>query len=152
LYFTVASVDEVTVTEVTVEVTLLASGLLAKELIALANVEPFCSRATRWLVGVDEAKNFAQFALIWATAVAEEPPVEPVDPALDEAEPSLALPDPPRDGSADGRVDGTADGSEGPEPELDEPEPAAADDKLLEQAAVMRMAAIAPAVTRPLPG
>jgi hypothetical protein len=43
LYFTVAAVEEVTVTESTLDVTAEASGLAANALIADENVEPFCS-------------------------------------------------------------------------------------------------------------
>jgi hypothetical protein len=37
-------------------------------LMAVANLLPFCSRATFCAVGVLELKNFSQFALIWAAA------------------------------------------------------------------------------------
>jgi len=42
-YFTFASVDEVSVTESTLDVTAAANGLDEKELIADVNCEPFCS-------------------------------------------------------------------------------------------------------------
>jgi len=42
-YLTVAAVEEVNVTESTLDVTADASGLAAKALIADENVEPFCS-------------------------------------------------------------------------------------------------------------
>ena len=63
--------DEVTVTEITLEETADASGLLENALTALAKVCPFCSNWTRWVSGVDELKNASQFVLIAATSDAE---------------------------------------------------------------------------------
>jgi hypothetical protein len=82
LYLTLAWVGEVSVTLVTVEETPCASGLLAKSLIALANLPPFCSSLTRSLAGVDAAKNFAQFALICAVAPVAVPVPAPEADAL----------------------------------------------------------------------
>jgi len=68
LYLTVARVDDVTVTDVTLAEIWEASGLLARALSAPENAEPFCSSATRSLVGVDGLKNFSQLAVISAAA------------------------------------------------------------------------------------
>jgi hypothetical protein len=68
LNLTVACVGELSVTLVTVDEAPCAIGLLEKAVIALANLSPFCSSLTRSLAGVDEAKNFVQFALICAVA------------------------------------------------------------------------------------
>src|SRR5258708_34022765 len=88
LYLTAACVAEVTVTAVTVDETPCASGLLAKSLIALANLSPFCSSLTRSLAGVEEAKNFSQLALICACAPVEVPVPDP--PELADALPLAA--------------------------------------------------------------
>jgi hypothetical protein len=42
-------------------------------LIVLAKAEPFCSRATRWALGVDPLKNFSQVALMVAVDALEAP-------------------------------------------------------------------------------
>ena len=68
-YVTVACVDEVTFTESTLAETAEAIGLLAKEATALENVEPSWSRASRWLSGVDELKNFSQLVVMAAAGV-----------------------------------------------------------------------------------
>jgi hypothetical protein len=73
LNVTVACVPEVTFTAVTVDEVPWASGLLENSLIALANFSPFCSSLTRSLAGVEDAKNFSQFALISAPAPVEVP-------------------------------------------------------------------------------
>jgi hypothetical protein len=70
-YLTVASVDEVSVTESTLDVTAAAIGLDAKALIADENSEPFSSNCTRSLFGVEELKNLFQLVVISETALAE---------------------------------------------------------------------------------
>ena len=72
-YFTAAWVAEVSFTERTLDATPDASGLAESEEIAEENSEPFCSRATRLLVGVDELKNSSQLAVISAAALPEPP-------------------------------------------------------------------------------
>jgi hypothetical protein len=67
-------VDEVTVTESTLEERPLASGVEESELIADENCEPFSSNATRLLFGVAELKNVFQLVVISETAL-DEPPV-----------------------------------------------------------------------------
>ena len=69
-YFTFALVDEVSVTESTLDVTAVASGLEAKALIADENSEPFSSNCTRSLFGVEELKNLFQLVVISETALA----------------------------------------------------------------------------------
>lgn len=81
-YFTVAWVDEVSVTESTLDVTAAAMGLAAKEVIAEENSEPFCSNCTRSLFGVEELKNLFQLVVISETALA----VPPLAAGLDEAD------------------------------------------------------------------
>ena len=70
---TVALVDEVNVTESTLDVTAPANGLDAKALIADENSEPFSSSCTRSLLGVEELKNLFQLVVISETALAEPP-------------------------------------------------------------------------------
>ena len=72
-YFTAAWVAEVSFTESTLDVTAEASGLEANDETADENSEPFCSRASRLLFGVEELKNSCQLALICAMAAAEPP-------------------------------------------------------------------------------
>ena len=69
-YFTFALVDEVSVTESTLDVTAPASGLEAKALIADENSEPFSSNCTRSLFGVEGLKNLFQLVVISETALA----------------------------------------------------------------------------------
>ena len=64
---------EFTVTAVTLAPSELASGKLAKALMAASNVLPFCNRVAFSATGVLELKNFSQFAVIWATAAALDP-------------------------------------------------------------------------------
>jgi hypothetical protein len=73
-YLTVASVEEVSATESTLDVTAAASGLDANALIAEENSEPFCSSCTRLLFGVEELKNVFQLVEISETAL-DEPPL-----------------------------------------------------------------------------
>jgi hypothetical protein len=73
-YFTVAWVEEVSVTESTLDVTAAASGLAAKAVIADENCEPFSSSCTRLLFGVEELKNVFQLVVISETAL-DEPPL-----------------------------------------------------------------------------
>src|SRR5215471_16158740 len=82
LYFTVAEVEEVTVTLVTVAPSPLTRW--ERPLMATANAAPFCSSATRCEVGVLALKNFSQFAVISAAAAAELPAAED-DAGADEA-------------------------------------------------------------------
>jgi hypothetical protein len=129
LYVTVALVAVIAETAVTVDETPCASGLLAKALIALVNLVPFCSSLTRSLAGVEEAKNFSQFALISALAPVEVP-----------------VPDPPELADALADADGGVELVTGicvPVLELLE---------LLEQAAAASTVTIAPAIARPLAG
>jgi hypothetical protein len=70
-YFTVASVDEVSFTESTLDVTADASGLDAKSLSAVAKSDPFCSSCSRLLVEVAVLKNAFQLAVICETALDE---------------------------------------------------------------------------------
>ncbi|HTU08749.1 MAG TPA: hypothetical protein VMG13_24595 [Trebonia sp.] len=67
-YFTFAWLDDVTVTESTLEVTADASGLAENAASAEVNSEPFSSSWTRSLFGVEELKNFSQLAVICETA------------------------------------------------------------------------------------
>jgi hypothetical protein len=83
-YFTLAVVDEVSVTESTLDDTADARGLEEKELMAEENCEPFWSSATRLLFGVEELKNSFQSAVIAATAELELVALA-VDGADDEA-------------------------------------------------------------------
>jgi hypothetical protein len=85
-------------TETTLADTAEASGLPANALTALANFDPFSSRASRALCGVDEPKNFSQLAVIAATdgdAVPEETgdalTAGLLDAGADGAWPELAL-------------------------------------------------------------
>ena len=55
------------------DVTADASGLDAKAAIEDENCDPFCSRSTRLLFGVEELKNVFQFVVISETALAEPP-------------------------------------------------------------------------------
>ena len=64
---------EFTVTSVTLAPIPLASGKLAKVLMADSNAAPFCSSATFSATGVLAAKNFSQFAVICAAASAVDP-------------------------------------------------------------------------------
>jgi len=137
LNFTVAVLAEVRVTEVTVAESPAASGLAEREEMAPAKAEPFCSSATRSLLGVEEEKNFSQLALIWACAPLLVPAVPPALPVL----PALAVP--VLLGPADG-VAVAEDVAAGGVEEDEEP--------LLEQAAAVRIATMAPAVARPLAG
>ncbi|HEX3512801.1 MAG TPA: hypothetical protein VHT26_02225 [Trebonia sp.] len=77
-YFTVASVEEVNVTESTLDVTAEASGLAAKALIADENSEPFCSSWARSLLDVEELKNLFQLVVISDTALDDAPPLAAV--------------------------------------------------------------------------
>jgi hypothetical protein len=88
-YLTFALVDEVSVTESTLDVTALASGLEAKALIADENSEPFSSNCTRSLFGVEELKNLFQLVVISETALAEPP----LAAGLEEAEGADAVKD-----------------------------------------------------------
>jgi hypothetical protein len=129
-YLTVACVLEVSVTDVTLAERPDASGLLDSAVIAEENLEPFCSRATRSEVGVDELKNFSQLAVIWATAVPV--PVAGV-PAEALPLPLVAAPAPVADAAEVAGAVG-ADGEE----------------ELLEEHAVTASAAtMAPAIARP---
>jgi hypothetical protein len=87
-YFTFALVDEVSVTESTLDVTAAASGLEAKALIADENSEPFSSNCTRSLFGVEELKNLFQLVVISETALAV-----PLAAGLEEAEGADAVED-----------------------------------------------------------
>ena len=87
-YFTFALVDEVSVTESTLDVTAPASGLEAKALIADENSEPFSSNCTRSLFGVEELKNLFQLVVISETALAV-----PLAAGLEEAEGADAVED-----------------------------------------------------------
>jgi len=133
LYVTFASAAVIADTPVTVDETPCASGLLAKSLIALANLAPFCSSLTRSLAGVEEAKNFSQFALILAPAPLEVPDPDP--PELADALAPVAAPD--------GVV--VVTGICVPPTVLELPE-------MLEQAAAASTVTIAPAIARPLAG
>jgi hypothetical protein len=133
LYVTVALVVVIADTAVTVDETPCASGLLAKALIALVNLAPFCSSLTRSLAGVEEAKNFSQFALISAPAPVEVPVPDP--PELADALAPVAAPD--------GVVDVT--GICVPPAVLELLE-------MLEQAAAASTVTIAPTIARPLAG
>ena len=68
-----AEVAEFTVTLVTLAPSELASGKLAKALMAASKVLPFCSRVAFSATGVLELKNFSQFAVISATAAEFDP-------------------------------------------------------------------------------
>jgi hypothetical protein len=139
LYFTVACVAEVKVTEVTVAEMPCASGLLANVEMALEKAEPFCSSPTRSLVGVEEEKNFSQLALIWASAPLLVPvPLLPVLPALALALAAPALPVDPVAGVV--AVAGLV-AAGGVDVELP-----------LEQAVAARIATMAPAVAKPFAG
>jgi hypothetical protein len=85
-YFTFARVEEVSVTESTLDVTADASGLDAKELSADENCEPFCSSAMRLLFGVEALKNVFQLVVISETALDEPPDVAGLELAEAEAE------------------------------------------------------------------
>jgi hypothetical protein len=93
---------------------------------ALAKVEPFCSSATRSLLGVLESKNFSQLALIWAWAPVLLPVLAPLGLAEGVAAAEVAGAD----------VAGALDD----------------DELLLEQAVAARIAAMAPAVAKLLAG
>jgi hypothetical protein len=108
-----------------------ASGFDENELIAEEKAEPFCSRVTRWEVGVDGLKNATQLAVIWATGV----PV-PVGGL-----PGEALPEAPAEALAAGADDDVAAGAV-----VDEELP------LLEQAVAVSAATMAPAIARPFAG
>jgi hypothetical protein len=128
-YLTVACVLEVSVTDVTLAERPDASGLLDSAVIAEENLEPFCSRATRSEVGVDELKNFSQLAVIWAWAV----PV-PVGGLLAGALPLplVAAPAPVADAAEVAGAVGAAE-----------------DEELLEHAVTASAAIMAPAIARP---
>lgn len=70
---TVASTDEVSFTESTLDVTAVASGLDAKALTEAVNCEPFCSSSTRLLLLVAVLKKSFQLVVISVTADAEPP-------------------------------------------------------------------------------
>jgi hypothetical protein len=90
-YVTVACVGEVTFTESTFAETADASGLLAKVCTALENFEPFSSRASRLLAGVDVLKNVSQLVVI-AEAADPEPLADgELDEALEVAGAELGL-------------------------------------------------------------
>src|SRR2546421_859213 len=73
------------VTLVTLAAIPLASGKLAKALMAGSNTVPFCSSLTLSAVGVLASKNFSQFAVICATAAEPEAALEAVAEADVEA-------------------------------------------------------------------
>src|SRR2546430_17646721 len=73
------------VTLVTLAAIPLASGKLAKALMAGSNTVPFCSSLTLSAVGVLASKNFSQFAVICATAAEPEAALEAVAQADVEA-------------------------------------------------------------------
>jgi hypothetical protein len=83
LYFTAALAGEVSVTEFTLDVRPLASGVDDSEVIADAKAEPFSSNATRSLFGVEELKNLFQLVLISETALAVPPLAAGLDAAAD---------------------------------------------------------------------
>jgi hypothetical protein len=91
-YLTVASVDEVSVTESTLDVTAAASGLDENALIEDANSEPFSSNCTRSLFGVEELKNLFQLVVISETALAE-PLAEAEDAGADADEDGAVVED-----------------------------------------------------------
>ena len=66
-------VAEFTVTLVTLAPIPLASGKLAKVLMADSSATPFCSSFTFSVTGVLASKNFSQFAVICAAASAVDP-------------------------------------------------------------------------------
>jgi hypothetical protein len=90
-YVTVACVGEVTFTESTLAETADASGLLAKVCTALENFEPFSSRASRLLAGVDELKKVSQLVVIAEVAEPEPLAAGELAGALGVAEAELGL-------------------------------------------------------------
>jgi hypothetical protein len=135
LYFTVACVAEVRVTEVTTAESPAASGLLDREVMALEKAVPFCSSATRSLLGVEEEKNFSQLALIWASAV----PLVPLPVLPELVPPELAVVGVAAAEEAD------AAGADAAGLEEDE-------ELLVEQAVAIKIAAMAVVVARPFAG
>jgi hypothetical protein len=76
----------VSVTESTLDVTALASGLEVKAVIAEENCVPFCSSCTRLLFGVEWLKKRFQLVVIASTAAAELAPLGLAGAAAAEAE------------------------------------------------------------------